>query len=192
MSGTRSPMKHARDLIVADDRKAQTQPSIADAPARPSIAELHRRCIALEDERRALAVEIDERRIDDPAEHRRLIERERQVMREIGAILARIGAAPVQSIEDIAVLLDLALDIEFDAPAPDLILQDRPWTLLLVRGLRSLAPGVEMSWLRRLSSPGFDLEAELFTAAGTDDRDAARISRQAGPKGALRHTAAAD
>ncbi|HKM71962.1 MAG TPA: hypothetical protein VJX94_18205 [Stellaceae bacterium] len=182
MSGIRSPMKHARDLIVADDREVQTRPSIADALARPSIAELHRRCIVLEDERRGLAVEIDERRIGDPAGHRRLIEREREVMREIGAILARIRAAPVQSIEDIAVLLDLALDIELDAPPPDLIMQDRPWTLLLVRGLRSLAPGVEMSWLRRQSPPGFDLEAELFTAAGTDNREAARTSRQSRPE----------
>jgi len=97
--------------------------------------------IALEDERRGLGVEIDARRIGDPAEHRRLIERERQVIREISAILARIRAEPVQGIDDIAVLLDLAFDIELDALSPDLIMQDRPWPLLLVRGLRSLAPG---------------------------------------------------
>jgi hypothetical protein len=39
-------------------------------------------------------------------------------------------------------LVDLALDIEFDAPSLDLILDDRPWTLRLLHALRSLAADV--------------------------------------------------
>ena len=130
-----------------------------------SVADLHRRCIALEDERRFLADEIAEHRAGVTAEGRRLIEREAAVIREIGGMLDRMQTAPVTTIDDIAALVDLVLDIEFDAPSPDLILNDRPWTLRLVRALRHLAPDVEMSWLRRRSPPGFDPEAEIFAPA---------------------------
>jgi hypothetical protein len=132
---------------------------------RISVADLHRRCIALEDERRFLADEILERSVAATAECRRLIEREAAVIREIGSMLDRMQAAPVTTIDDIAALVDLVLDIEFDAPSPDLILNDRPWTLRLVRALRRLAPEVEMSWLRRQSPPGFDPEAEIFASS---------------------------
>jgi hypothetical protein len=136
---------------------------------RVSIADLHRRCIALEDERRFLADQIVERPAAVTAECRRLIEREAAVIREIGSMLDRMQTAPVTTIDDIAALVDLVLDIEFDAPSPDLILNDRPWTLRLVRALRRLAPEVEMSWLRRQSPPGFDPEAEIFAACRTKD-----------------------
>lgn len=179
LSVIRSPVEAARDVVVADDRQAETEPNAGDAVVRPSIAELHRRCIALEPERRCLAVEIERRRIGGMAEYRHLTEREREVIREIDGILAWIRVVPVQNIEDIAALLDLALDIELDAPPPDLNLQDRPWTLLLARGLRSLASGVEMSWLRRLSPPGFDLEGEIFTPAGKESQASARNSPHA-------------
>jgi hypothetical protein len=134
-----------------------------------SVADLHRRCIALEDERRCLADEILERSTAVTPECRRLIEREAAVIREIGSMLDRMQTAPVTTIDDIAALVDLVLDIEFDAPSPDLILNDRPWTLRLVRALRRLAPGVEMSWLRRQSPPGFDPETEIFAPRRTKD-----------------------
>jgi hypothetical protein len=134
---------------------------------RVSVADLHRRCIALEDERRCLADEIVGHRTAVTAECRRLMEREAAVIREIGSVLDRMQTAPVTTIDDIAALVDLVLDIEFDAPSPDLILNDRPWTLRLVRALRRLAPDVEMSWLRRQSPPGFDLETEIFAACRT-------------------------
>lgn len=136
---------------------------------RVSVADLHRRCIALEDERRCLAGEIVERHAAATGECRRLIEREAAVIREIGSMLDRMRTAPVATIDDIAALVDLVLDIEFDAPSPDLILNDRPWTLRLVRALRRLAPDVEMSWLRRQSPPGFDPETEIFAACRTKD-----------------------
>lgn len=136
---------------------------------RISVADLHRRCIALEDERRCLADEIGERRAAVTAEARRLIEREAAVIREIGSMLDRMQTAPVTTVDDIAALVDLVLDIEFDAPSPDLILNDRPWTLLLLRALRRLAPDVEMSWLRRQSPPGFDPEAEIFAPSRRKD-----------------------
>jgi hypothetical protein len=129
---------------------------------RLSVADLHRRCIALEDERRCLADEIVERRAAVTAECQRLIEREAAVIREIGSMLDRMQTASVTNVDDIAALVDLVLDIEFGAPSPELILNDRPWTLLLLRALRRLAPDVEMSWLRRQSPPGFDPEAEIF------------------------------
>ena len=136
---------------------------------RVSVADLHRRCIALEDERRCLADEIVERRAAVTTECRRLIEREAAVIREIGSMLDRMQTAPVTTIDDIAALVDLVLDIEFDTPSPDVILNDRPWTLRLVRALRRLAPDVEMSWLRRQSPPGFDPETEIFTPRRTKD-----------------------
>jgi hypothetical protein len=134
-----------------------------------SVADLHRRCIALEDERRCLADEIVQRRAAIPAECRRLVEREAAVIREIGSMLDRMQTAPVTTIDDIAALVDLVLDIEFDAPSPDLILHDRPWTLRLLHALHSLAPDVEMSWLRRQSPPGFDPETEIFAPCRTKD-----------------------
>jgi hypothetical protein len=136
---------------------------------RVSVADLHRRCIALEDERRCLADEIAERHAAVTAECRRLIDREAAVIREIGSMLDRMQTAPVTTIDDVAALVDLVLDIEFDAPSPDLILSDRPWTLRLVRALRRLAPNVEMSWLRRQLPPGFDPETEIFAACQTKD-----------------------
>jgi hypothetical protein len=136
---------------------------------RVSVADLHRRCIALEDERRCLADEIVRHRTAVTAESRRLMEREAAVIREIGSMLDRMQTAPVTTIDDIAALVDLVLDIEFEAPSPDLILNDRPWTLRLVRALRRLAPDVEMSWLRRQSPPGFDPETEIFAACRTKD-----------------------
>jgi hypothetical protein len=66
-------------------------------------------------------------------------------------------------------LVDLALDIEFDAPSLDLILDDRPWTLRLRHALRSLAGDVEMFWLRRRSPSGFDPETEIFAPCRTKD-----------------------
>jgi hypothetical protein len=134
-----------------------------------SVADLHRRCIALEDERRFLADQIIERQAGVTAECRRLIEREAAVIREIGSILDRMQTAPVITIDDIAALVDLVLDIEFDASSPDFILNDRPWTLRLVRALRRLAPDVGMSWLRRQSPPGFDPETEIFAPYRTKD-----------------------
>jgi hypothetical protein len=136
---------------------------------RVSVADLHRRCIALEDERRCLADEIVEHRTAVTTECRRLMEREAAVIREIGSMLDRMRTAPVTTIDDIAALVDLVLDIELEAPSPDLILNDRPWTLRLVRALRHLAPDVEMSWLRRQSPPGFDPEAEIFAACRKKD-----------------------
>ena len=136
---------------------------------RISFADLHRRCIALEDERRCLADDIAERRAAVTAECRPLIEREAAVIREIGSMLDRMQTAPVTTVDDIAALVDLVLDIEFNAPSPDLILNDRPWTLRLVRALRRLAPDVEMSWLRRQSPPGFDPETEIFSPCRTKD-----------------------
>jgi hypothetical protein len=135
--------------------------AFADA-CRLSVADLHRRCIALEDERRRLADEIVERRAAITAKRQRLIEREAAVIREISSVLDRMQTASVTTVDDIAALFDLVLDFEFEAPSPDLILSDRPWTLLLLRALRRLAPDVEMSWLRRQSPPGFDAEAEIF------------------------------
>jgi hypothetical protein len=129
---------------------------------RLSVADLHRRCIALEDERRCLADEIVKCRAAATAACQRLIEREAAVIREISRILDRMQTASVTTVDDIAALVDLVLDIEFDAPSPELILNDRPWTLLLLRALRRLAPDVEMSWLRRQSPPGFDLATEIF------------------------------
>ena len=134
--------------------------AIADV-CRLSVADLHRRCVALEDERRCLAAEIVERGADETANCQPLIEREVAVLREISSILDRMQTAPVTTVDDVAALVDLVLDIEFDAPSPDLILNDRPWTLLLLRALRRLAPDVEMSWLRRQSAPGFDPEADF-------------------------------
>jgi len=131
------------------------------SPLRLSVADLHRRCIALEDERRRLASEIAERRGGKTAEGRRLIEREWAVIREIGNLLELMRTTPARTIDDLAALIDLALDIEFDAPLPDLPLQDRPWTLRLLRALRNLAPDVEISWLRRQSTH-VDLVAEIF------------------------------
>jgi len=136
---------------------------------RLSVADLHRRCIALEDERRCLADEIVERRAAVTAERQRLIAREAAVIREIGSMLDRMQTAPVTTIDDIAALVDLVLDIEFDAPSPDLILNERPWTLRLLRALRRLAPDVEMSWLRRQSPPGFDPETEIFAPSRRKD-----------------------
>ena len=136
---------------------------------RLSVADLHRRCIALEDERRCLAAEIVERGADVMADCQPLIEREAAVLREISSILDRMQTAPVTTVDDIAALVDLVLDIEFDAPSPDLILNDRPWTLLLLRALRRLAPDVEMSWLRRQSPSGFDPEAEIFAPSRRKD-----------------------
>src|SRR5215469_10071178 len=81
---------------------------------RVSVADLHRRCIALEDERRCLADEIIEHRAAVTAESRQLIEREAAVIREIGSILDRMQTASVTTIDDIAALVDLVLDIEFD------------------------------------------------------------------------------
>jgi chorismate mutase len=163
------------DYAVTASPIANTQdPIAADALDRPSIAELHRRCLALENERRSLAVAIGECRIGGLPEYRRLSEREARVIRQIGEILDLMQSVPVRNIDDIAALLDLALDIELDPPPPDLIVRDRPWTLRLVRALRSLAPSVEMSWLRRLSPPGFDLEAEIFTAEGEANQASAR------------------
>ena len=179
--------RHRRDFDDADAKQA-TAPAVdpSDHPdcltrfkpmediafadvCRLSVADLHRRCIALEDERRCLADEIVERRAAEAAECRRLIEREAAVIREIGSMLDRMQTAPVSTIDDIAALVDLVLDIEFDAPSPDLILNDRPWTLRLVRALHRLAPDVEMSWLRRQSPPGFDPEAEIFSASRRKD-----------------------
>src|SRR5215467_1933832 len=114
---------------------------------RLSVADLHRRCIALEDERRCLADEIVERRAAVTAERQRLIAREAAVIREIGSMLDRMQTAPVTTIDDIAALVDLVLDIEFDAPSPD----------------------VEMSWLRRQSPPGFDPETEIFAPSRRKD-----------------------
>jgi len=136
---------------------------------RLSVADLHRRCIALEDERRCLADEIVECRAAVTAECQRLIEREAAVIREISSMLDRMQTAPVTTIDDIAALVDLVLDIEFDAPSPDLILNERPWTLRLLRALRRLAPDVEMSWLRRQSPPGFDPETEIFAPSRRKD-----------------------
>lgn len=136
---------------------------------RLSVADLHRRCIALEDERRSLADEIVERRAAVTAGCQRLIEREAAVIREISCMLDRMQTAPVTTIDDIAALVDLVLDIEFDAPSPDLILNERPWTLHLLRALRRLAPDVEMSWLRRQSPLGFDPETEIFAPSRTKD-----------------------
>jgi hypothetical protein len=118
------------------------------SPLGLSVADLHRRCIALEDERRRLASEIVERRGGKTAEGRRLIERERTVIREIGNMLEQMQTSPARTIADVAALVDLVLDIEFDASSPDLLLQDRPWTLHLLHALRNLAPDVEISWLR--------------------------------------------
>lgn len=117
-------------------------------PPGPSVADLHRRCIALEDERRRLASEIAEWRGGETAEGRRLIAREGAVIREIGNLLELMQTTPARTIADVAALVDLALDIEFDAPSPDLLLQDGPWTLHLLHTLRNLAPDVEISWLR--------------------------------------------
>jgi hypothetical protein len=154
----------ARDIALADVR-----PTPNHSAARLSVADLHRQCVALEDERRCLAGEIAERRASGTAECGRLIERERAVIREISSMLDRMRTAPVRSVDDIAALVDLALDIELDAPAPDLIPHDWPWTLRLLQALRSLAPEVEMSWLRRQSPPGFDPETEIFAACRTKD-----------------------
>jgi hypothetical protein len=143
-----TPAEATRDIALAD-----VDPTPDHPPTRLSVADLHRRCVALEDERRCLAAEIAERGGGGTAECRRLIERERAVIREIGSMLDRMQTAPVQSIDDIAALVDIALDIEFDAPSPDLILHERPWTLRLLHALRCLAPDVEMSWLRRQSYP---------------------------------------
>ena len=136
---------------------------------RLSVADLHRRCIALEDERRCLADEIVECRAAVTAGCQRLIEREAAVIREISSMLDRMQTAPVTTIDDIAALVDVVLDIEFDAPSPDLILNERPWTLRLLRALRRLAPDVEMSWLRRQSPPGFDPETEIFAPSRRKD-----------------------
>jgi hypothetical protein len=132
------------------------------SPPGPSVADLHRRCIALEDERRRLACEIAERRGGEAVEGRQLIEREWAVIREIGNFLERMQTTPARTIDDVAALVDLALDIEFDASSPDLLLQERPWTLRLLRALRGLAPDVEISWLRRQSTRAVDLVAEVF------------------------------
>lgn len=164
-----APVEPASDTTLANGCWAPAEAGQADAAFGFSIADLHRRCIALEDERRSLAVEIDEGRASGTAECRRLIEREGAVIREIGNMLDRMQTAPVRPIDDIAALVDLALDIEFDAPSPDFILKDRPWTLRLLRALRSLAPDVEMSWLRRQSPRAFDPEAEIFTPSPKKD-----------------------
>ena len=132
------------------------------SPPRLSVADLHRRCMALEDERRRLASEIAERRGGETAEGRRLIEREWAVIREIGNLLELMQTTPARTIDDVAALVDLALDIEFDASSPDLFLQERPWTLRLLLALRNLAPDVEISWLRRQSSHAVNLVAEIF------------------------------
>ena len=42
-------------------------------------------------------------------------------------MLEWMQTTPARTVDDVAVLVDLALDIEFDAPSPDLLLQDRPW-----------------------------------------------------------------
>ena len=115
------------------------------------------------------ADEIVERRAAVTAECQRLIAREAAVIREISSMLDRMQTAPVTTIDDIAALVDLVLDIEFDAPSPDLILNERPWTLRLLRALRRLAPDVEMSWLRRQSPLGFDPETEIFAPSRTTD-----------------------
>jgi hypothetical protein len=130
------------------------------------VADLHRRCVALEDERRRLASQIAERREGETAECRRLAEREWAVIREIGNILEQMQTTRARTIDDVAALVDLALDIEFDAPSPDLLLQDQPWTLRLLRALRNLAPEVEISWLRRQSTHAVDLVAEIFQGEG--------------------------
>jgi hypothetical protein len=153
-----------RDIALAD-----VDPTPDDSAAPLSVAELHRRCVALEDERRCLAGEIAERRSGGIAECRRLIERERAVIREIGSMLDRMQTAPVQSVDDIAALVDIALDIEFDAPSPDLILHERPWTLRLLHALRCLAPDVDMAWLRRQSTASFDPEADIFAPSRRKD-----------------------
>jgi hypothetical protein len=153
---------------LSDNARADGDIACADV-CRISVADLHRRCIALEDERRFLAHEIAEHRGAVTVECRRLVEREAAVIREIGSLLDRVRTAPVTTIDDIAALVDLVLDIEFDAPSPDLILNDRPWTLRLVRALRHLAPDVEMSWLRRQSPPGFDPETEIFAPCRTKE-----------------------
>jgi hypothetical protein len=133
------------------------------SPPGPAVADLHRRCIALEDERRRLASEIAELRPGETPECRRLVEREWTVIREIGKILEQMQTTPARTIDDVAALVDLALDIEFDASSPDLLLQDRPWTLGLIRALRNLAPKVEISWLRRQSTHAVDVAAEIFS-----------------------------
>jgi hypothetical protein len=159
-----TPAEPTRDVALTN-----VDPTPDHSLARLSVADLHRRCVALEGERRCLAGEIPERQASGAAECGQLITRERAVIREIGSTLDRMRTTPARSIDDIAALVDLVLDIEFDAPSPYLILHDRPWTLRLLHALRSLAPDVEMSWLRRRSPSGFDPETEIFRLAERRD-----------------------
>jgi hypothetical protein len=96
------------------------------------------------------------------------IERIRAAQAELAAVSDAIWNTPPATIDDIAALLDIALE-EFDDRPGDDIWADWPWFCLMMQRLAALAPAVEFTFLRRHSPPDRDLVAEVIGADDTGD-----------------------
>lgn len=94
------------------------------------------------------------------------IERQRAARAELEQVYDAIWETPPATIADVAAFLDIAIERHDEVPTPDERMWDEwPWMLRLMQKLRTVAPGVEFTWLRRLSPPGHDLIAEMLDDA---------------------------
>jgi|SRR5579863_6315922 len=97
---------------------------------------------------------------------RAMIDRQQAAREELEQVYDAIWQTPATSIEDIAALLDVAIEEGPHRPSdhPEEMWDEWPWLCLMMQKLRALAPAVEMTWLRRHSPPGRDLAAEVLGA----------------------------
>ncbi len=91
-----------------------------------------------------------------------MIDRQRAAKAELERVRDEIWQTPAATIEDVAALLDIALEEFEDEPGTEAPWDEWPWFFAMMGKLRTLAPTVEFTWLRRLSPPGRDLAAEAF------------------------------
>jgi len=91
-----------------------------------------------------------------------MIDRQRAAEAELARVRDEIRETPATTIEDVAALFDIALEEFEHRPVGEAPWDDWPWFFAMMGKLRTLAPTVEFTWLRRFSPPGRDLAAEAF------------------------------
>lgn len=90
------------------------------------------------------------------------IDRQRAAKAALEQVRDTIWETPAATIEDVAALLDIALEEFEHKPGAEAPWDEWPWFFAMMGKLRALAPTVEFTWLRRYSPPGRDLAAEAF------------------------------
>jgi hypothetical protein len=144
------------DALARDDELRRRLADIEANPARYApLQEAARSAFAAREAKFYAKAERHGLRIDD----------KRAAEKEFAVVEKMIWHTPIETIADIAALIDIALERDLalsSSSGVDDVWGEWPWLCLLTRRLHAHAPGVEFAWLRRQSILSRDAVADVL------------------------------